>query len=137
MTSTVESQGVLHRATMPYGKGAGFPISNVLTNSDESVFYCAEPGCDYTAPKFSSVFAHSGVHAGGARGRKRVHNQHGLANLKRRIGDMLQDIETLEREIDSLKHDEPYRERALRAERELAQIRRAFSRLGLTQTPGE
>jgi hypothetical protein len=121
-------------ATMPYGYGKGSTTKKILISTDGTKFACGgdegQPCPDaYVADTFGSVMAHrSGQH-----GRRKARNAEIKANstdlttLRKRAEALLADIDKVEAHL--AQHEDPYKERALKAERDLARIRRTFAGL--------
>ncbi len=128
-------------ATMPYGYGKGSTTTKILVSTDGTLFACGgDEGTpcpdNYTGPSFGSVMAHrSGQH-----GRRKARNAEAkaaarangsdLSGLRKRAEALLADIDKVEASIAAQPSTtNPWKSRALAAEREVAKIKRTFSGL--------
>ena len=148
MTATHEHIVVLTEATLPYGRGKGSKTSKILT--DGTRFYCAgDPDAgtpcpqNYTAESFSSVMSHRSGRHGAVKAANRANGRDVAATLrhmKGRASALLTEIQKVEAQLTSSEpevvtpvHDgmvkAEWKDRAQKAERELAQIRRTIGRL--------
>lgn len=144
MTINASTQ-VLMAAEVPYGRSAGSTTTTILTNRDRTRFYCGgtdegpcdkgEDGQPYSHEKYAGVFAHRNSHYPHKRRKIRPTS---LDDLALRAEEMLVEIHELQAKAGSggptviMPKNDKWKDRALKAERELRSIRKGFARIGFT-----
>jgi hypothetical protein len=111
-------------ATIDSGFAKGKTTEKILVDPKTGIHYCTQEGCDYSGKSFGSVRGHMGGHS------ERKSSADSLGKRLDRVATELVDIRDEMMKVKHTNATAEWKDRALKAERRLATLRRA---LGMEQ----